>query len=68
MSKLLAVAAGLKAAALAAGIALARGDMLPVILISLVFNLVQLGAKPPSQAVPDEASVVSRGRITAPNS
>jgi hypothetical protein len=60
MSKLLAIAAALKAALIAASIALARGDMLPVILISLVFNLAQLGTKPLVQAEQRDTIVVPR--------
>ena len=46
MSKLLAILATLKATLIAASVAFARGDMLPVILISILLNLTQLGAKP----------------------
>ena len=46
MSKLLALLATLKATLIAASVAFARGDMLPVILISILLNLTQLGAKP----------------------
>ena len=46
MSKLLAILATLKAILIAASVAFARGDMLPVILISILLNLTQLGAKP----------------------
>jgi Na+-transporting NADH:ubiquinone oxidoreductase subunit NqrB len=49
MSKLLAIAATLKAVLIAASFALARGDMLSIILISALFNLIHLGAKPPSE-------------------
>ena len=59
MSKLLAIVASLKAILIAASVAFARGDMLPVILISVLFNLAQLGAKP-VQAVPRDTIVVSR--------
>jgi hypothetical protein len=52
MSKLLAIVASLKAILIAASVASARGDFLPVILISVLFNLVQLGAKPVGQAEP----------------
>jgi hypothetical protein len=45
MSKLLAIAASLKSILIVASVALARGDMLPVILLSVLFNLAQLGAK-----------------------
>jgi hypothetical protein len=60
MSKLLAMLAALKAILIAASVAFARGDMLPVILISVLLNLAQLGAKPVSQAVPRDTIVVSR--------
>ena len=60
MSKLLAILAALKAILIAASVAFARGDMLPVILISILFNLAQLGAKPVGQAVPRDTIVVSR--------
>ena len=46
MSKLLAIVASLKAILIAASVAFARGDMLPVILISILLNITQLGAKP----------------------
>jgi hypothetical protein len=52
MSKLLAIVAALKPILNAASAAFARGDMLPVLLISALFNLAQLGAKPVGQAVP----------------
>jgi hypothetical protein len=48
MSKLVQLVAGLKAAFLLASVALARGEILPVILISLLFNLAHLSAKPPT--------------------
>jgi hypothetical protein len=51
MSKLLVILATLKATLVAASVAFARGDMLPVILISILLNLTQLGAKPIGQAV-----------------
>ena len=60
MSKLLAILAALKAILFAASVAFARGDMLPVILISILFNLSQSGAKPVGQAVPQDTIVVSR--------
>ena len=64
MSKFLAIAATLKAILLAASMALARGELLPVILISLLFNFAQLGAKPIAQTVPRDTIVVSpRGSI-----
>jgi hypothetical protein len=52
MSKLLATAASLKAILVVASFALARGDMLPVILISALFDLApQSDAKPVRQTV-----------------
>jgi mannose/fructose/N-acetylgalactosamine-specific phosphotransferase system component IIC len=51
MSKLLAILATLKPTLIAASVAFARGDMLPVILISILLNLTQLGAKPIGGAV-----------------
>jgi hypothetical protein len=59
MSKLLAIVASLKAILIAASVAFARGDMLSVILISVLFNLAQLGAKPVDQTVPRDSMVVS---------
>jgi len=60
MSKLLAIVASLKAILIAASVAFARGDMLPVIVISVLFNLAQLGAKPVGQAVRQDTIAVSR--------
>ena len=51
MTKLLAFGASLKGIFIMASIAFVRGDMLPVILISVVFNLAQLGAKPFGQTL-----------------
>jgi hypothetical protein len=61
MSKLLAIVASLKAILIAASIAFARGDMASVILISVLFNLVELGAKPVGQTVPRDSMTVSQG-------
>ena len=61
MSKLLAIAATLKAIFIVASVAFARGDMLPVFLISILFNLAELGAKPVGQAEPQDTIVVPRG-------
>src|SRR5258708_39654776 len=65
MSKLLAIVATLKAILIAASIASARGEILPVILISVLFNL-QLGAKPIGQTMPRNSVAVlennDRGR------
>ena len=60
MTKSLAIIVGLKAVLIAASAAFARGDMLPVILISVLFNLAQLGAKPAGQSEPTEIIAVSR--------
>jgi hypothetical protein len=62
MSKLLAIVATLKATLIAVSFALARGDMLPVILISIAFNLAQLGAKPLGQVEQPDTIVVPRGQ------
>jgi hypothetical protein len=60
MSKLLAIVASLKAILIAASIAFTRGDMLSVILISVLFNLAELGAKPVGQIVPRDSMAVSQ--------
>ena len=60
MPKLLAIVTSLKAILITASIALARGDMLPVILISILLNLAELGAKPAGHAEPPETVVVPR--------
>jgi hypothetical protein len=60
MPKLFAISVSAKAALVAASFALARGEMLPAILISVLFNLAQLGAKPVDQTVPRESIVVER--------
>jgi Na+-transporting NADH:ubiquinone oxidoreductase subunit NqrB len=60
MSKLLAIAATLKAVIIAASFAVARGDMLSVILISALFNLAQVGAKTPSERAQRDSIVASR--------
>jgi hypothetical protein len=59
VSKLLAIVATLKAVLIAASVALARGDMLPIVLISVLFNLAQLGGKTTGQPVPRDTIVVS---------
>jgi hypothetical protein len=51
MSRLLAILATLRAILIAASVAFARGDMLLVILIPILLNLTQLGAKPIAQDV-----------------
>jgi hypothetical protein len=60
MSKLFAIAVSAKATLVAASFALARGEMLPAILISILFNLAQFGAKPVGQTVPQETIVAER--------
>jgi hypothetical protein len=60
MSKLLAIVASLKAILVAASVAFARGDMLSLILISVLFNLAGLGAKPAGQTVPRDSLAVSQ--------
>jgi hypothetical protein len=60
MPKLLAILASLKAILIAASLAFARGDMLPVILISILLNLAELGAKPAGHAEPPDTIVVPR--------
>jgi hypothetical protein len=59
MSKLLAFLATLKAVLIMAAITFATGDRLPVILISLLFGLADLGAKPAGQTVPRDIVIVS---------
>jgi hypothetical protein len=59
MTKLLATLATVKAILVAASVASARGDMLPVVLISAFLSLAQLGAKCVSQVMPRDIPVVS---------
>jgi hypothetical protein len=59
MSKYIAIIASLKAILITASVAVARGDMFPVILISVLFNLAQLGVRP-GPAEPQDTIVVSR--------
>ena len=61
MSKLLAIVATLKAILITASAALARGDMLSVTLISVLFSLAEPGAKPVSQTAPGDSVAVSEG-------
>ena len=58
MSKLFVAVASLKAILIAASVALARGDMLSVILISVLFNLAQFGVKPIGQTMRRDTIVV----------
>jgi hypothetical protein len=65
MSKLLTITIALKATLMAAGFAFARGDMLPVILISAVFNLaLQCDAKPVRQTARQD-TMTTRQEISA---
>jgi hypothetical protein len=67
MSKLLAMVATLKAILIAASVAFGRGDVLSVILISVLFDLAELGVKPVGQTVPrDSAAVAERGVAAGP--
>jgi hypothetical protein len=66
MSKLLAIVASVKAILIAASVAFARGDMLPVILISILFNLIQIGAKPSGGTMQRDSIVISRGGGQSP--
>lgn len=59
MSKLLALLATLKAILIVAAVTFATGDRLPVILISLLFNLAEFGAKPVGQTAPRDIVIVS---------
>jgi hypothetical protein len=59
MTKLLAFGASLKGIFIVASIAFVRGDMLPVILISALFNLAHLSTKPFAQAVPRDTIVIA---------
>ncbi len=61
MSKALAILISLKAILITAGVAIARGEMIPVILVSVLFNLIQLGTKPVGLAGPRDVGVISRG-------
>jgi hypothetical protein len=65
MSKLLAVLTTLKAILIVVAVTFASGDRLPVILISLLFNLTQLGAKPAGRTVTPDIVVVSSNRNPA---
>jgi hypothetical protein len=58
MSKLLAIVATVKAILIAVSIAFARGEILPVILISVLFNLAQFGVKPIGQTMRRDTIVV----------
>ena len=59
MTKLLAFGASLKGVFIMASIAFVRGDMLPVILISVLFNLAHLNTKPFGQALQQDTIVIA---------
>ena len=59
MSKFLAILAAPKITLIAASAAFARGEMLPVILISALFSLVQLGGKPVGEIVRKGSPIIS---------
>ena len=59
MSKLFSIAATLKATLVASSFAFARGDMLPVIVISALFSLAQLNAKSIGQTVLRDVVAIS---------
>lgn len=67
MSKPLAIVATLKGILIAASVAFARGDMMPVILISVLFNLAQLGAKPGGRRWRETPSWCRRAMMRAAN-
>jgi hypothetical protein len=67
MSKLLALLVTLKAILILAAVRFATGEALPVILISLVLNLAELGAKPAGQMVPRDIVIVSSKHDPAAN-
>ena len=67
MSKLPAVLATLKATLIAASVAFARGDMLLVILISILLNLTQLGAKAIGSARPGCEAAEPRSKLQTSN-
>jgi hypothetical protein len=60
MSQLLALPATLKAILIVAAVTFATSDRLPVILISLFFNLAQLGGKSSGERMLRHGMVVSR--------
>ena len=65
MSKFLALLASLKAIVIVAAVTFATGDGFPVILISLFFNLAELGAKPVGQTVPRDIVIASSNHESA---
>jgi Na+/H+-dicarboxylate symporter len=59
MTKFLAIGASLKAILITASFAFVRGDMLPVIVISVLFNLAHLSTKPFGQALQRDTIVIA---------
>jgi len=57
-TKLLAFLTTLKAIIIVVAVAFATGNWLPAILISLLFNLAQLGAKPVGETTPQDTVLV----------
>lgn len=69
VSKLFAIMVSLKATFIAANIGFTRGETLPVILISVLFNLAQLGAKKAASTVRAKIPSVPEGpSISSKNS
>jgi hypothetical protein len=64
MTKFLAILATLKITLIGASAAFARGEMLPVILISALFSLVQLGGKPVGEIVPRNSPIVAPSDVS----
>ncbi|MGC1563344.1 MAG: hypothetical protein WA820_26350 [Bradyrhizobium sp.] len=59
MTKFLGFLATLKITLITASIAFACGEILPVILISALFSLVQLNAKPVGGILPQDSAMIS---------
>jgi hypothetical protein len=67
MPKLLALLATIKAILIVPAVMFAAGERVPVILISLLFNLTESGAKPVGQTVPQDIVIVSSNHDPAPD-
>jgi hypothetical protein len=59
MAKFLGFLASLKITLITASVAFACGEILPVILISALFSLVQLNAKPVGGMLPQDRAIIS---------
>jgi hypothetical protein len=59
MAKFLGFLATLKITLITASVAFACGEILPVILISALFSLVQLNAKPAGGILPQGSAIIS---------